>query len=75
MIEKWIPVTERLPEDGKRVVCFMVYAPPLRISIQYNVWLGDEWEVDDGHVTHWMPLPLPPKVSLEDVVDIDKLIL
>ena len=59
---KWIPVTERLPEFGARVIC------KCRANI-YEVltWTVDGWEHDPQHVymsgfvTHWMPLPEPPK--------------
>ena len=57
---KWIPVTERLPEDEGIIV---VLGNPC------EVWTfnGDYWEDECGwlqdfkDVTHWMPLPEPPK--------------
>lgn len=59
--QKWIPVEERLPEEHKRVLCYMVYGQGLLTIVQDNEWLGDEWEIDSDCVTHWMPLPEPPK--------------
>ena len=50
-VQKWIPVTERLPEKyGEHIlVCYK------------DGWVCDQYTpVDDG-VTHWMPLPEPPK--------------
>lgn len=61
--EKWIPVTERLPEAGERVLCYC------RANI-YEVMkmrTDGDWVYDTNHVymrsfvTHWMPLPEPPK--------------
>lgn len=59
---QWIPVTERLPEFDTEV---LVYA------YNHNIWVweyhGNAWEAEDGFyhevdvVTHWMPLPEPPK--------------
>jgi hypothetical protein len=57
---KWIPVAERLPEKEGIIV---VLGNPC------EVWTfnGDYWEDECGwlqefkDVTHWMPLPQPPK--------------
>ena len=60
---RWIPVTERLPEAGERVLCYC------RANI-YEVMkmrTDGDWVYDTNHVymhsfvTHWMPLPQPPK--------------
>ena len=60
---RWIPVTERLPEAGERVLCYC------RANI-YEVMkmrTNGDWVYDTNHVymhsfvTHWMPLPEPPK--------------
>lgn len=52
--EKWIPVAERLPEVGKDV---LVYSEYDGVSIDYHG--GDSFGY--ALVTHWMPLPEPPK--------------
>ena len=76
-VKKWIPVTERLPEgaDGKSI-CENVIAYLNNGEVKEQVcpgWLnGDKWYLlvgdEDCHtvwglgaVTHWMPLPEPPK--------------
>lgn len=50
----WIPVTERLPEVGMVV---LVYSEDDGVSVDYHG--GDSFGY--ALVTHWMPLPEPPK--------------
>lgn len=59
---RWIPVTERLPEDGTEVLAFN------KTGFAYvDCWTDGKWKinsmVDEEHesVTHWMQLPEPPK--------------
>ena len=59
---KWIPVTERLPEKGEEVLVvdrfgFIEMGFVKETIYGHKYWLGCEG--DD--VTHWMPLPEPPK--------------
>ena len=82
---KWIPVTERLPEEDKRVrfsddgrmrfTTVLAYTEYGRIIPKNRLLVrptGNEYldtQVTDGwvwargteDVTHWMPLPEPPK--------------
>lgn len=51
---RWIPVTDRFPEVGKDV---LVYSEYDGVSIDYHG--GDSFGY--ALVTHWMPLPEPPK--------------
>ncbi len=68
---KWIPVSERLPEDSGRYWCYVEEQNDLGKShYQWNCsWNGDRWWVETeggGIVTHWMPLPAAPqKVNRE----------
>lgn len=57
---RWIPVEERLPEEKQRVI---VRCERVGTSVGWILWGG--WMTDigphAGEVTHWMPLPQPPK--------------
>jgi len=62
----WIPVTERLPEEGRLVLW---YRPDERWPVTtgrferpHHVDEGGDLCVpfSEGRYTHWMPLPAPP---------------
>ena len=59
---KWIPVTERLPEGLKNVLAYT----DVGSFAETAHWTGYRWEKTWDFevlygVTHWMPLPEPPK--------------
>jgi hypothetical protein len=65
---RWIPVTERLPEEGAEVLVRTSGAlasteiAALTVGTTRREWedlRGELFLGDD--VTHWMPLPEPPK--------------
>lgn len=64
-VQEWISVKDRLPENGDVVLCFMEFGEQriLQWDSVSSWWLGyghgDDWQKAD--VTHWMPLPKPPK--------------
>lgn len=60
---KWIPVTERLPEHEDAVLCFIKNGQQdiLQLDKFENLWVGMQWTYKRHAVTHWMPLPEPPK--------------
>ena len=68
-IPQWIPVTERLPEEWKSVLTYQPYKndrekPLIRISWYIGAGIWRECEQANTlelPVTHWMPLPEPPK--------------
>ncbi len=65
---RWIPVTERMPEEWTIVLTFQPTSDDKGI-IQTCVYIGipGKWRQAWNHefldlpVTHWMPLPEPPK--------------
>lgn len=61
---RWIPVTERLPGGRDSVLALTgdcdIYVCDYIPSVkQFWTIPGDELHIDD--ITHWMPLPEPPK--------------
>ena len=62
---RWIPVEERLPEEKQRVI---VRCERVGTSVGWILW--GNWMTDigpgAGKVTHWMPLPQPPKEASHD---------
>ena len=65
--QRWIPVTERFPEEWVAVLVWSKFG-----SHETAVYLGipGKWRVtwnhallEEGTVTHWMPLPEPPKMD------------
>ena len=64
---RWIPVSERLPEELTTVLVYSPDAPfaPSGIDLASQMD-GDSWMLSDGRLakpTHWMPLPEPPEVE------------
>lgn len=55
---KWIPVTERLPEYETEVLTYRKSG--ISVETRWRTY-WDYDEFSDSPVTHWMPLPQPPK--------------
>ena len=65
-VRQWIPVYDELPEVGGYVVCIAKRNPfsrfmPMVARIEKNGWVNPITEQYISDVTHWMPLPQPPK--------------
>ena len=65
-VQKWISVKDELPEIGGYVVCIAKRNPfsrfmPMVARIEKNGWVNPMTEQYISEVTHWMPLPVPPK--------------
>ena len=68
---RWIPVTERLPEDGDVVLCWYEYFRFGEYNRMYRtygigyyingMWGGDVSNGRNIKVLAWMPLPAPPE--------------
>ena len=63
-VQGWIPVTERLPEYGERILTYDRYGHirdrVLRKTGETDLFTPDGLEAKK-HITHWMPLPEEPK--------------
>lgn len=70
---RWIPVTERLPRSDKNVLIARSYRGKRYVEIGAIFSNGvaccysDEYKINPSEhlVTHWMPLPEPPKEDAE----------
>lgn len=68
---QWIPVAERLPAPGERVLAATegVFSGEAYLSCE-GVWMrsyGVVWvSLVDMPVTHWMPLPYKPEVTCDE---------
>ena len=65
-VQEWIPVKDMMPEAGRYVVCIAKRNPfsrfmPMVARIEKNGWVSPITEQYISEVTHWMPLPEPPK--------------
>ena len=65
-VQEWISVNDRLPEVGGYVVCIAKRNPfsrfmPMVARIERNGWVNPMTEQYISEVTHWMPMPNPPK--------------
>ena len=65
-VQEWISVDDMLPEVGGYVVCIAKRNPfsrfmPIVARIEKNGWVNPITEQYISEITHWMPLPEPPK--------------
>lgn len=69
---EWISVKERMPEPEKPVLVFDDFGDMTTAYLHNYSWGTTDWHLCetgsyaddadvDGTVTHWMPLPEPPK--------------
>jgi len=63
--QRWIPVSERLPEPYTRVLA-CIKSGYMEVDYMYSEPIVDVGSADFNsldNVTHWMPLPQPPEVQ------------
>ena len=62
-VQEWIPVKDRLPENVKEGLLIALRWGEVDIGWCEDGRWGSQFvdEYEDGEVTHWMPLPRPPK--------------
>ena len=59
--QKWIPTVERLPEDDETVIVYKPIAKGTPIEMQ----IIQGWGINTAIMSHWMPLPQPPREEIE----------
>jgi len=57
---EWISVNDRLPENERVLIC-AYQRDYLLAEYDNEQWWSDSIGIVNG-VTHWMPLPEPPKI-------------
>lgn len=67
-LPRWIPVTERLPEDPvQKVLIFVQHTHGNIVDVGRYLgadgWVLEGWYLTQTSVTHWMPLPTGPEVE------------
>ena len=65
---EWISVNDHLPPPFVSVLVYIPSESPLptvheSYIADHDTWVNIQWgaKYDPGEVTHWMPLPSPPK--------------
>ena len=58
---RWIPVTERLPEDGTPVLAYCTLHKQRTLTYESVVETWFQHGVSVSEPTHWMPLPTAPE--------------
>ena len=71
--QRWIPVTERLPEDERHVLTFIGYADSMVGFMSVSCYFAHDtvphWQWDglirdpQQRTLFWMPLPAPPEAE------------
>ena len=71
-VQEWISVTERLTESGKESALIALRWGEVDIGLcEEGRWRSEFVnEYEEGEVTHWMPLPNPPK-GVNDAESVD----
>ena len=64
-VHEWISVDDRLPEEESNYIVYYKHAfcdDENHVGICVCFYDGNEFQMDSLHkVTHWIPLPNPPK--------------
>ena len=58
-VQRWIPVKDRLPEENTTVIVATDNGIVFQCLYAYDGW--DLWDGNEVNITHWQPMPQPPK--------------
>jgi len=64
LLPRWIPVSDRLPEEDVDVLVMTNYGMHVADLDEDGLWNashGDSWQFPEP--SHWMPLPEPPEAK------------
>ncbi|EQS04794.1 ead/Ea22-like family protein [Escherichia coli] len=59
----WISCSERMPDDAQWCIVNTEYRYYVQCWSEGQGWLGDDISIPECDVTHWMPLPEPPRLK------------
>ena len=59
-VQEWVSVEDRLPEENTTVIVATDNGIVFQCLYAYDGW--DLWDDNDVNITHWQPMPQPPKV-------------
>ena len=62
-VQEWISVKDRLPERYKYVILWDAMDRDIFVGVldDKREWYVPGYQDEPFHITHWMPLPQPPK--------------
>lgn len=60
-VQKWIPVTERLPEESGKYLAYCGEYDGICVLYYEVLKTKGKWRTKWKEVTHWMPLPEAPR--------------
>ena len=58
-VKEWVSVKDRLPEENTTVIVATDNGIVFQCLYSYDGW--DLWDDNDVNITHWQPMPQPPK--------------
>ena len=58
-VQEWVSVDDRLPEENTTVIAATDKGIVFQCLYAYDGW--DLWDVNNINITHWQPMPEPPK--------------
>ena len=58
-VQEWVSVEDRLPEENTTVIVATDDGIVFQCLYSYDGW--DLWDDNDVNITHWQPMPQPPK--------------
>ena len=59
-VNRWIPCSERLPDDETRVIA-VIDGESREAFFSYDAFIGSNFYCDKSNVPYWMPMPNLPK--------------